>query len=85
VARRQKRRRKEKKRPPRPRVEVLRSEDMKSVVQRARDAGLSDGDCANLDAIIDTLEWVSSELEDKTLTFGTGRPSSGLRGGREPP
>jgi hypothetical protein len=53
---------------------------MKSVVQRARDAGLSDEDCASLDAIIDTLEWVSSELEDKTLTLARLRSLFGIAG-----
>ena len=75
---RRKKRRKKKQRPPRPQVDVLRSGDLKSTVQRARDAGLPDEDCDNLDAVIDTLEWVSSELEDKTLTLARLRSLFGM-------
>lgn len=80
MARRRRRKKKQKQRPARPKVEVLRSEDLKSAVQRAREAGLSEEDCGNLEAVIDTLEWVSSELEDKTLTLARLRSLFGLAG-----
>jgi transposase len=51
---------------------------LKEGVARARELGLSDEDCANLEAAIDTLEFVVGQLDSKTLTLARLRALFGL-------
>jgi len=69
-----------KKRPGRrhkPDVKVLPSAQLKGIVAKAE--SISAEEKANLDAVIETLEWVSSELDNKTLTLARLRSLFGIQ------
>lgn len=61
-----------------PKVKRVAADELKAVVTRARELGLSDADCANLDAAIETLEFVVGQLDTKTLTLARLRSLFGL-------
>lgn len=61
-----------------PVVKTMCAEDLKAIVARARAAGLSEEDCATLEALIETLEMVTGELDKKTVTLARLRQLFGL-------
>lgn len=60
-------------------VKRVAADELKAVVTRARELGLPDEDCANLEAAIDTLEFVVGQLDSKTLTLARLRSLFGHR------
>jgi transposase len=72
-----------KKRKPAPRqapeVKSLSTGELKGIVAKARVEPISEGEQANLDAVIETLEWVTSELDNKTLTLARLRRLFGIQ------
>jgi hypothetical protein len=62
-----------------PEVKTLSPAALKSILERAqRGEAVCEEDWANLEAAIDTLEWVTSELHDKTLTLARLRGVLGI-------
>jgi hypothetical protein len=59
-------------------VEHVSPEELKAVVAHARGLGLSEDECAKLEAAIDTLEFVVGELDNKSVTLARLRSMFGL-------
>ena len=75
---RQKKKKRTRERTVKPTVKRVAAEELKAVVTRARELGLPEADCANLEAAIETLEFVVGELGTKTLTLARLRSLFGL-------
>jgi transposase len=71
-----KRRRRE--RPAKPEVKHASAGELKAVIERARELGLSDEECAKLESAIETLEFVVGQLDSKTVTLTRLRSLFGL-------
>jgi hypothetical protein len=81
VSRRDRRDRKKQRRRERaekPEVKHVSAEELKAVIAHARELGLSDEECAKLEAAIETLEFVVGQLDSKTLTVARLRSLFGL-------
>ena len=80
---RQRKKKPSKKRKPAPRnapeIKSLSTDELKGIVAKARVEPISEGEQANLDAVIETLEWVTSELDNKTLTLARLRRLFGIQ------
>ncbi len=74
-----KKRAKRRRRSPKPKVKPIKRGELKSIVERARALGLLAEDCENLEAAIETLEYLFNELDRKTLTLARLRSLFGLR------
>jgi len=74
----QKKRKRTRERSPKPAVKRVAADELKAVIARARELGLSDEDCANLEAAIETLQFVVGQLDSKTLTLARLRSLFGL-------
>jgi transposase len=61
----------------RPEVRVLPSHDLKRIVDKAQ--SITEDEKASLEAVIDTLEWLTSELDARTLTLARLRSLFGLQ------
>ena len=81
MSRRDRRDRKKKRtreRPAKPEVKRVSAVELKTVIAHARDLGLSDEECAKLEAAIETLEFVFGQLDQKTLSLARLRSLFGL-------
>lgn len=76
--RRRGKKRKRKKQKPRPNLRRMSREELDSIIDRARTAGLSEADCNDLEAVIDTLAYITEELAEKNLTLARLRAIFGL-------
>lgn len=65
---------------PKPKVPVKRAdaERLKALIERASSGALSEEECAELRAVVETLEFVVRELDDKNLTLRRLRALFGL-------
>jgi len=73
---RKKQRRRE--RAPKPEVKQVPAEELKAVIARARELGLSEDECAKLEKAIDTLEYVVGQLDQRTVSLARLRSLFGL-------
>lgn len=62
-----------------PKIKRVQAAELTSVVARARELGLSAEDCNNLDAAVETLQYLFSELDRKRLTLARLRSLFGLK------
>jgi transposase len=74
----QKKRKRTRERTSKPAVKAVSAEELKDVIARARELGLPEEDCANLEAAIETLQFVVGQLDSKTLTLARLRSLFGL-------
>lgn len=61
-----------------PAAKCVSAEELKAVVTRARELGLPEVDCANLETAIETLKFVVGELDSKNVTLARLRALFGL-------
>jgi hypothetical protein len=78
MSRRGPKKRRTRERGAKPVVKRVAADELKAVVTRARELGLPAEDCANLEAAIETLEFVVGQLDSKTLTLARLRSLFGL-------
>lgn len=63
---------------PRPEVKRVDEEQLKALIDRAREGALSEEECADLLAVVETLAFVVRELDEKNLTLSRLRSLFGL-------
>lgn len=63
---------------PKPDVKCVSSSELKEIVKKAGTEAITEGEQENLDAAIETLAWVTSELDNKTLTLRRLRSLFGM-------
>lgn len=65
---------------PRPAVKRVNADALKETIDRARTEALSEEECAELRSVVETLEYVVRELDEKNLTVRRLRSLFGLAG-----
>lgn len=78
MSRRDQKKRRTRERANKPTVKRVSAEELKGVIARARELGLPEEDCTNLEAAIETLQFVVGQLDSKTLTLARLRSLFGL-------
>jgi len=63
---------------PNPAVKRVNEDELKAVIERARNSALSEGECADLRGVVETLAFVVRELDEKNLSLRRLRSLFGL-------
>ena len=63
---------------PKPAVKRVDEDELKALIERARDRTLSEGECAELRGVVETLAFVVRELDEKNLSLRRLRSLFGL-------